>query len=302
MGNSADRKTSRFSSLGWRLLGAALLVPAFIFIFLEGGWLILVANCLWISKLLHEFSKMADSRGHRRLFPALLPFLLAIIIACHCWGSSAGMAMFTAACLLVMMFDALRGRIENASATCSEKIMVIFYLGLLPGYWLLLRRLPLEFDLDYALGGKWLLFAGGVTWLSDTFAYFVGVLIGRHKLKSAVSPQKTIEGMIGGLVGAVISAILLAPHFIKVPLVQDGETLGELVPLLVTWQAVLAGVVIALSSQLGDLFESLLKRDAAVKDSGKEIPGHGGFLDRVDSMLFSLPVFYYFLFWVLSTS
>lgn len=112
---------------------------------------------------------------------------------------------------------------------------------------------------------------------TDICAFFVGRKFGKHKLSPEVSPKKTIEGSIGGSVAAILVAMLFGSAF-GMPL----------------WQSILGGVLITFFAQIGDLSESLLKRDAGVKDSGNSLPGHGGFLDRADSYILSAPVAYYF--------
>ena len=119
-----------------------------------------------------------------------------------------------------------------------------------------------------------------LTWGSDVGAYFAGRLFGRHKLMPSVSPAKTIEGSIGGM----FLSVMLCWGFVRLLLAPQGQ-LG-----LAPWSIVFFGVAIAVAAQLGDLFESLLKREAMVKDSSDLLPGHGGFLDRVDSLLFVLPL------------
>lgn len=112
---------------------------------------------------------------------------------------------------------------------------------------------------------------------TDICAFFVGRKFGKHKLCPEVSPKKTIEGSVGGSVAAILVAMLFGSAF-GMPL----------------WQSILGGVLITFFAQIGDLSESLLKRDAGVKDSGNSLPGHGGFLDRADSYILSAPVAYYF--------
>ncbi len=111
--------------------------------------------------------------------------------------------------------------------------------------------------------------------ISDTCAYIVGVRYGRHKLWPRVSPNKSSEGSMGSLCGCVISSIVLGCYLGKAP----------------WWHFALLGVIINAFAQLGDLFESSLKRTVNVKDSGRLLPGHGGFLDRIDSVLFAIPAF-----------
>jgi phosphatidate cytidylyltransferase len=119
-----------------------------------------------------------------------------------------------------------------------------------------------------------------LTWGSDVGAYFAGRLLGRHKLMPSVSPAKTIEGSLGG----ILVSVIMCWAYVRVLLAPKGQ-LG-----LAPWNIVFFGVAIAVAAQLGDLFESLLKREAKVKDSSDLLPGHGGFLDRVDSLLFVLPL------------
>ncbi len=111
----------------------------------------------------------------------------------------------------------------------------------------------------------------GCTMLSDTFAYFVGRAIGRHRMAPRISPNKSVEGAIGGLVGAVVAALVVKIYS----------------PWLPAMEAVILGLIIGAVGQWGDLFESAFKRDFRVKDSGRILPGHGGILDRFDSILFA---------------
>jgi len=282
LARSSERKAP--PALGRRLLAAAVLVPLCIFIFIRGEWLFALTVAAVAVRLLHEYAALARVRGQERLFELLLPLIIVELAAFWVWGQTGGIAAFSIAALLLLSGEALRGRIEGATARVGEWLLVLFYLGVLPGHWLLLRELPLAVGLPYEAGGHWLLYGAGITWLGDTFAYFVGSLVGRHPLPSRVSPRKSVEGVLGGLGGALLTAWLLARFW---------------APFLTLWQALAAGLLLSVFGQLGDLFESLLKRDAAVKDSGQLIPGHGGFLDRVDSLLFTLPVLYYFLRWAI---
>lgn len=126
-------------------------------------------------------------------------------------------------------------------------------------------------------GHRWLLLALLVIWAADTGAYFAGRYFGKHKLSPRISPNKTIEGLIGGAVASLLVALVGAP--------LAGATLAQL-----PWVALVVVVTVGFSV-VGDLFESLLKRHVGAKDSGDLIPGHGGILDRIDSVLAALPVF-----------
>ncbi len=119
-----------------------------------------------------------------------------------------------------------------------------------------------------------------ITFLQDTAAYFVGRSLGKHKLAPVLSPKKTVEGAIGGLVGAVAASLICIP------------LLG--LPLSIV-SGVVIGIIGGIAGPLGDLAESLIKRQVGLKDIGKIIPGHGGVLDRADSLLFTAPVLYYLI-------
>lgn len=136
-------------------------------------------------------------------------------------------------------------------------------------------------------GLYWLGLALTTPWVCDSLAYLWGSRRGRHKLIPTVSPHKTVEGMLAGLLGTVLFYFLLWPYFGRF-LPQNGLPVPVLLGIL--------GFLASLAGQLGDLYESALKRVAGVKDSGNLIPGHGGLLDRIDSTLFVLPLFFFFLF------
>lgn len=159
-------------------------------------------------------------------------------------------------------------------------LMGIFYIG--NGfYYLLQMRLGLISDyttpqgLSLGCALLWLTLIG--TWASDTFAYFSGYLLGRHKLCPQVSPKKTVEGLIGGIIGTVCAIGVAGAYF------------GFAV-----WPMFILGAMIAIIATIGDLAESIIKRYTGIKDSGNLIPGHGGVLDRFDSLLFTAPFVYYF--------
>ncbi|MEW6087812.1 MAG: phosphatidate cytidylyltransferase [bacterium] len=138
---------------------------------------------------------------------------------------------------------------------------------------LFLRNIP-------GLGAKYVFFIFLLVWITDTAAYFIGVNYGKHKLAPAISPNKTIEGAVAGITGAVLITLLARPAF---------------VPAFTIIQCFIIGIIFSVIAQMGDLFESALKRKAGIKDSGNLIPGHGGVLDRFDSLFFTIPGFYYYV-------
>ncbi len=156
------------------------------------------------------------------------------------------------------------------------------YTGILLSGFVMLRSLPGRVAVPpfgYADRGAWLmLFVAMCVWASDTFAYFVGRSCGRHKLSPILSPAKTVEGALGGLAGAILVGIFFG-LWIHIPISR----------------AIGVGVIAGVAGQIGDLFESALKRELGIKDFGSVMPGHGGALDRFDSLLFVAPFAYLFL-------
>jgi len=129
-------------------------------------------------------------------------------------------------------------------------------------------------------GLQWVFFLLMTVWAGDTCAYFTGTLIGKHKLYPKISPKKSIEGLLGGLAGSIIVAFFFRRFFL-----QD-----------LTWShTVMLAFFIMILGQMGDFGESMIKRSVNVKDSSRLIPGHGGLLDRLDSLLFSTPFLYYYV-------
>ena len=163
--------------------------------------------------------------------------------------------------------------IATNNATLLDKIDLGQFASFLPS--VDLSNFSINVDAGCAL--VWVLFA--CTWASDTFAYFVGSAIGSHKLASSISPGKTVEGFLGSIVGTVLTAVIVGTIIFGLPLVKMA----------------VAGFILAIVATLGDLVESVLKRFAGIKDSGFFMPGHGGALDRFDSILYTAPTFYYFV-------
>lgn len=170
---------------------------------------------------------------------------------------------------MVLMSVRKRTDLEYTMHLQAVGIMGFLYCGIFPG--LALRTLFLGDGLIWFLGLLFIVFSG------DTFAYLVGRTLGKRKLLEPVSPKKTLEGSLGGLLGSSFAGALLQFTF-----------LPEASLPMMTVLAIATGIF----AQMGDLFESLLKRVAEVKDSGSIMPGHGGVLDRIDGVLFAAPVYY----------
>ena len=165
-----------------------------------------------------------------------------------------------------------RRPVEGALEDITVTIFGTLYVALLFAYQVAIHAGP--------PGKRWLVFLYLVIWASDTGAYYVGSTFGKHRLYEKISPKKSIEGLIGGVLASVLIAVLCKVW---------------LVPAIGIIEAAVLGAVLALVGTVGDLAESLIKRSAGVKDSGTIIPGHGGILDRMDSMLFAAPVLFFYL-------
>lgn len=165
--------------------------------------------------------------------------------------------------------------IKTAAAEAGLLFFGLLYIPYLLGYLVLLRNHP--------LGWQWIMAIMFIVMGGDSAAYFVGSRFGKRKLYPSVSPNKSIEGAVGGVAGSIVGIVMAKLLFFSEIGLAD---------------ALLAAILIGIVSQIGDLFESLLKRSCGVKDSGSIIPGHGGILDRIDSILFAAPVAYYYAVFV----
>ena len=252
----------------------------------------------------HEYVMMMKNKG---IDPTYISGVLSLLLMlCCAWLGNIEelLAVLTLGMLTIFLMTViLHGTVIPIDACAS--IAGVLYIGLPFSHLILLRfiddekiqtpidsvttimnnGLPIEsaidtlmsFNFDVGSALIWILFI--CTWSSDTFAYFVGTAIGSHKLASSISPNKTIEGFLGSIVGTTAMAILIGNVIFNFPFVE---------------MAIL-GLILSIVATLGDLVESVMKRFTGVKDSGILLPGHGGMLDRFDSIFYTAPVFYYFI-------
>ena len=191
-------------------------------------------------------------------------WILLFIISPHCDYLYVKPLLLASAAIVSLLWLWLRRRNDGIFFSWVWTLAGIIYIG-----WLLSQMVALR-GLDY--GRDWVLFALLVTFASDTSAFFVGSAIGKHLLAPSISPKKTWEGAVGGVIGAAGIGLLLV-------MVLD-------LPIGYAYAAPLA-VAASVFGQLGDLLESIFKRGMGLKDSGNSVPGHGGFLDRMDSVIFA---------------
>jgi phosphatidate cytidylyltransferase len=273
-----------------RVLVAVVGIPLAIGVVFLGGW-VLAGLLVAIAALAAlEFYRIAG-RKEAHPMPALGAGLAAafiVLAALHPERGPEGFGvMLTVGTLLVATFAIWARGVEGQPLlSISTTLAGAVYTGVLLSFGLFLRHLPGNQNASH---GTALVFAPLLlTWTSDTFAYFVGRQWGRHKLIPRVSPGKTVEGAVGAVVGSVLVGLAYS------------ALANSFATYRMTWlEGAILGLLVSVVAQVGDLAESLLKRDGGVKDSGALLPGHGGALDRFDSLLFTLPLAYFFLrYWV----
>lgn len=272
-----------FAETWVRITVGAVALPCIVFICWVGGTSLFVFVTLVALLGLREYHGIAAARGTapNRYIGAAAVFLLCL----DAWleaGSHAPLIL-TALLLAAAAAEVFGKRAASPFNNVAATVFGVVYLGLLGSHLILLGRWPID-DPDVTAWGERAmtpaLLAFAVPWSYDAFAYFTGRLLGRRKLMPRVSASKTVEGFVGGLIGAV--AFMFALQY-------------ALFPFLGPLHCVVLGAAGAIVAQFGDLAESLVKRDAGLKDSSRIIPGHGGILDRFDSVLFTAPFVYYYL-------
>lgn len=279
--------------LGRRILVAAVGIPAAVLLIYLGGWFLGALMAAAAGLAAWEYYRLAAAGGVR---PFVLPgvlFAVGIILVSTAWrGPAVGATLWqlTVAFTLGLSVLAMLERSEGEgplSATAVTLAGALLPAGAL-AFALFLRHMP-AFDTgrswDSWTGASLVAYPLAVTWLNDTAAYFAGTYLGRRRLKPSVSPKKTWLGAEAGLAAGVVAGWLYASFvfgwWLEIPLSP--------------WLGALGGGLITVAAQLGDLAESILKREAGVKDSGALLPGHGGVLDRLDALLLAFPVAYWYL-------
>ncbi len=251
------------------VVGAAALPGVLGLVWLGGNWmfaLVLATTAL----ALHEFFSV--TRPLRPLVLAGYAGAAAALLGARLGGLDWMLGGFLATFAFAFVLEAMVSTRQSATVALGSTVLGTAWIALGLGHALLLRDIPE----DGRLAVLTLLLA---VWGSDTAAYFVGIVFGRHKLTPVLSPGKTWEGFVAGTIAAVF--------IVFVALYKQGFLDG--------WRSLVLGGAIALAAPAGDLFESLLKRDMQVKDTGRLLAGHGGVLDRIDSVLFAVVASYYAL-------
>jgi phosphatidate cytidylyltransferase len=269
-------RDGRGSDLAARVLVALILIPIAIVMVWQGGEIFALGLAvLGVIALGELYTLMERVRP-----PALAGFLALIaLLAAALYGDERQVILVLVAAFPVTFFLALaRPRRANVSWAIAATLFGVLWIGLPMVHAIWLRDLSIDQD-GHTIGtGMGLVLDVLIaTFVGDTVAYFVGRGYGRTRIAPLISPNKTLEGLVGGVVGGTVA-------FWCAGLYQDWLT---------GWDALLIGFLVAITAPLGDLFESLIKRDLEVKDTGTLLGAHGGVLDRLDAVLFTIVVGYY---------
>jgi phosphatidate cytidylyltransferase len=264
------------SNLLRRVIVAAIGAPLVVFIAIHGSWPLHLLACALQVGVLWEWNRLNTARDARIFWPGLLVATAGLDAAIFMNGHPPAMALATLGLGVMLLSETFRGD-RKPLANLSASALYLLYAALPLALWT---------QLDAVRSSTFYRPAGALTamllatWMCDTGAYFMGRAFGKHKLYVAASPNKTVEGFFGGILFAAVVLPVLS-------------VFGWAEPRL--WDYLALPFIVSIIGQCGDLLESLMKREVNVKDTSAFFPGHGGFLDRFDSLLLSTPFFFAYL-------
>ena len=270
--------SGKMNNLSTRIIVALVGVPALIILSIVGKIPFLLFVLLIGLVSFFEFAKMLRNR-HIHVNKLVGYTAVGVIIVNEYKRFIDYHYLLLAAILLILILELFRKK-DSAIANMGGTLLGILYIGVLASSILNLREFYNESVFTYAQGGYLIIAIMASIWICDSAAYFIGSAYGLHKLMPRVSPNKSWEGAIAGFIFSVIGMIAAREFILEFMELKD---------------AVIIGLIVGAFGQIGDLIESLIKRDAHVKDSSSIIPGHGGILDRFDSLLFAAPIVYLYL-------
>ncbi len=270
-------------SLRLRFASGILFVPLLVLLARAGGVAFLAFVMLQTLLGITEFYRMARAKGLSPQRTVGTVSALLLLVSAYRPDLVPRDLLVTCGVLCLLGFALSQPQFRSAESIAATGFGVL-YVGWLSAHLVFLRELPWRAGTDYSLGAAFVLLAFFLTWSCDTGAYAFGRLFGRTPLWRAISPRKTVEGSVGGFTCALLAAFVAKYWF---------------APFLHLWDAAALGVLVGVFAQVGDLVESLLKRDASHSDSSDLIPGHGGVLDRFDSLYFGAPIVFYYLKYVI---
>jgi phosphatidate cytidylyltransferase len=260
-----------------RIIVGLIIVPLVLFVIVAGNWIFAAGVTIILGTAAWEYWRMVKRGGFKPSAFVLMGGVVLMSLSQFFFGFKGSELVFSLL-VLITMFLAIRKLEEGSDQPASEfaiSLAGLVYLGWIGIYMVALRTIP-----D---GQWWMLTALPAAWFGDIGAYFIGVRWGRHKFSPRVSPKKTWEGYLGGIPFAVLGTAGLAAiwHLSAAAITPE--------------KGALLGLVIGILSPLGDLGESMLKRQFGIKDTSGILPGHGGVMDRIDSSLWAAVIGYYLI-------
>jgi phosphatidate cytidylyltransferase len=283
----------KFGELSKRIVTAVVGVPILIFALVEGGYVLLTLVAFVTVIGLWEFFHAMELRGYKPVKTA--GYLSGLVIVFSAYLLKDYFLILFLVLLFILFISLFEKDNKTALSGTGGTIFGVFYIAGLLSFAIKLRELGTFLAGQYKSLGSFLatrhiddktgiyaiFFPIAIIFISDTGAYFVGKAYGKRRVAPAISPKKSWEGVLGGIAASLVAAYVIWR------IAPDRFPLG---------QAVILSVILSIAGLAGDLVESRIKRDAGVKDSGTIFPGHGGIMDRIDALLFGLPIAYiYFL-------
>jgi len=272
-----EKSSRQKGAIGQRVLTSIVAIPIVLVFVWFGGWWAFAASALVVVLGINELHTMMIHEGYHPMIGVSLVLSLLFLLAAMFPQLRLTLLEIGLSIAVLISFPLLffRKKLEGAMIDWSLTLAIAIYLGWPLSLFPQLRG----YQVGFSPGFWWVLIVLLGVWGFDTGAFFTGRFFGRHKLAPKISPAKTWEGVIGGMIFSIAFSLLLT-----------------VIPLKIPWYfAIVLGILIGVAATLGDLAESLIKRQTHVKDSGHFMPGHGGILDRVDSLLFAVIVVFVFM-------
>lgn len=268
-----------------RIVTAIIFIPIFIILIKLGSWpFFLLITAISVTGLF-EFYRLMGNSQLKPLLPLGMVAAVALLLSIFYWqGTLWPSSIIAGSVLISFLWQMGRKDSHLAIANCGVTILGLLYVVGLLGYLISLRQLK-----PNHIGESLVLSVWFITWIGDSGAFIIGSSLGKHKLFPRISPNKTIEGAVGGVLSAMLAS-LIAYFALRAIFKSDPFPISHALPL---------GFALGIIGILGDLSESLLKRSVELKDSGGKVPGHGGILDTFDSLLFTAPVMYYYAIFIM---
>ena len=273
----------KLKNLALRVLVAIFGIPLILFTLYKGSYpllfLVLIINIF----SQYELYKLAEKKNASPLKYVGILFGVFMTLIFFFQGIEKSWLILFSGIIVILLIELFRNK-SNATLNVSTTVLGILYPTSLFSFLILIREIPkhatISADIPYEHGGLYLIVVMITIWICDTAAYFIGSAIGKHKLFKRVSPHKTVEGAVAGFIFSLITVYvfyLIYPNLFSL------------------FNYLMIGILVGIFSQIGDLVESIFKRDAGVKDSSAILPGHGGFFDRFDAPTFVRPIIYLYL-------